>query len=136
MASEETEAIARIMATGFNRHIREHGPDGDYAGEAVETGDGHGLVVTRRIFRNGFRVESEYGVRVEPLPAMTVAGPLTPGQCWAALKDHLSRQVEQDLKVHQEAVAAGDTASAASHGALVSANRGTLAKMRELEAGR
>jgi hypothetical protein len=125
VAREETEIIARIMAAGFNHHIRDHGPDGDYASETVETPDGHSVVVTRR--------GVPYSVRVEQLPALTQGAPLTPGQCWAALKDHLARVIEQDLLVHQQALDADDVATAASFGALVSANRSTLAKMRELE---
>lgn len=131
--SAETGTIARIMATGFNRHIRDHGPDGDYAGEAMETADGHSVVVTRRIFRNGVRRDVPFSVRVEQLPVLAESGPLTPGQCWAALKEYLGRQIEQDLAVHQEALDAGDSVTASAHGALVSANRSTLAKMRELE---
>jgi len=57
----ETETIARLLARGFNEHIRLHGPDGDHAGEAAETGGGHSLVVTR----DG----AQYAVRVEPLQA-------------------------------------------------------------------
>jgi hypothetical protein len=58
----ETETIARILANGFNEHIRRHGPDGDHAGEAVEDGDGFdGLIVMRQ--------GAQYAVRVERLPA-------------------------------------------------------------------
>jgi hypothetical protein len=126
MASAETEVIARIRATGFNRHVRDHGPDGDYAGEATETGDGHGLVVTR----DGV----QYGIRVERLKPLGAAGPLTPGQCWAAVRQHLELQVEHDLRAYEAADAAGEAATAAARGLLVAANRATLAKMRELEA--
>lgn len=52
---------------------------------------------------------------------------------WAALKDYLTQQIKQDLAVHQAALADGDWVSANAHGALVSANRSTLAKMKELE---
>jgi len=61
--------------------------------------------------------------------------PLTPGQRWDALKDYLRDRIDSDLAVSQEARAAGYTGTANAHGALVSANRSTLAKMRELEAG-
>jgi hypothetical protein len=59
----------------------------------------------------------------------------TPDARWQALKDYLTQQIEQDSAVAKEARAAGDPLTARSHGALVSANRSTLAKMRELEAG-
>jgi hypothetical protein len=54
---------------------------------------------------------------------------------WAALKDYLTQRIEQDSAVAKGARAAGDPLTARSHGALVTANRSTLAKMRELEAG-
>ena len=38
-AEPETSIIARIMATGCNRHVRDHGPGGDYAGEGFESGE-------------------------------------------------------------------------------------------------
>jgi hypothetical protein len=60
----ETETIARLLARGFNEHIRLHGPDGDHA-EAAEAGGGHSLVVTR----DG----AQYAVRVEPLQAPQAA---------------------------------------------------------------
>jgi hypothetical protein len=63
------------------------------------------------------------------------SAPLTPGQRWDALKDYLSRLIEQDLAVHKSFLDAGDMATAAPFGGLVSANRSTLAKMRELERG-
>lgn len=62
-------------------------------------------------------------------------GPPIPGQDWAALKDYLAGQVESDLAVSMSFREMGDEFTAAVHGALVSANRGTLAKMRELENG-
>lgn len=119
---------ARLLARGFNDHIRLHGPDGDYAGEAVETGDGHGMVVVR--------VGVHYGVRVERVQALDEPGPLTPGQCWAALKADLEQRIEADAAVMAGLRKAGDPFAAAAHGALVSANRGTLAKMQALEGGR
>lgn len=57
----ETETIARILARGFNEHIRLHGPDGDHADEAA----GSGIIVVRRGVR--------YGVKVECLPAEDAA---------------------------------------------------------------
>lgn len=54
--------------------------------------------------------------------------------CWQALKDDLTRRIELDLAQHERALGAGETAAAASYGGLVSANRSTLAKMREMEA--
>lgn len=63
----ETETIARIMATGFNRHVRDHGPDGDYAGEATETPGGHAVMVSRG--------GSEFAVRVGRSPAKTPEAP-------------------------------------------------------------
>jgi len=74
----ETETVARILARGYNQHIRDHGPDSSAAGEATETADGHGLLVVR----DG----AEYAVRVTRAQAMAAPGPLTPGQCWAALR--------------------------------------------------
>ena len=59
----------------------------------------------------------------------------TETECWTALKDYLAQQIEQDLAVRQAALIDGDLVSANAHGTLVSANRSTLAKMRELEAG-
>ena len=42
----------------------------------------------------------------------------------------------RDHPVHQGYVKLGDLAGAAPYGGLLSANRSTLAKMRELEAGK
>ena len=85
----ETQAIAGLMARGYNRHIREYGPDGSYASEVIESGDGHGVVVERG--------GSQFAVRVEMLPARTASAPMTPGQCWAALKKHIaSERTAQD----------------------------------------
>ena len=52
---------------------------------------------------------------------------------WQALKGYLSTQIKQDDAVRASFHEMGDTATASAHGALVSANRSTLAKMRELE---
>lgn len=54
---------------------------------------------------------------------------------WQSLKDYLTRQIEQDVATAEDFRRAGDTGAAAAHYALVSANRSTLAKMRELEGG-
>jgi hypothetical protein len=43
----ETEIVARLLARGYNEHIRAHGPDDSFAYEVVESGDGHGLVIMR-----------------------------------------------------------------------------------------
>lgn len=51
---------------------------------------------------------------------------------WQALKSYLRTQVDQDLAV---AESFKGTQTGAAHFSLVSANRSTLAKMRELEAG-
>jgi hypothetical protein len=121
----ETSIIARIMATGYNRHVRGHGPGGDYAGEAIESGDGHALYVERG--------GSQFAVRVERLPARTAAAPKTLGQCWAALKDYLGERIDADEAVRKGFTEMGDLDTARAHGCLVSANRSTLAMMRELE---
>ena len=57
------------------------------------------------------------------------------GNRWQALKDDLTGRIGYDLVSHQAALGAGEDIAAASYGGLVSANRSTLAKMRELEAG-
>jgi hypothetical protein len=54
---------------------------------------------------------------------------------WQALKDDLTARINSDQAVHAGFLAAGDMATAAPFGGLLSANRTTLAKMRELEAG-
>src|ERR1035441_9135662 len=77
-----TETIARIMATGYNRHVSDHGPGGSYASETMESRDGHGVVVDRG--------GSQFAVRVERLPAMTTTVPKTPGQHWAGLRVKLT----------------------------------------------
>jgi hypothetical protein len=123
----ETSIIARIMASGYNRHVRDHGPDGDYAGEAIAMGDGHGLVVERG--------GSQFAARIERLPARTADAPKTPGQCWAALKDYLTAQSERYESSFHASEAAGEIADAIEWGAQVGSVMSTLAKMRELEAG-
>jgi hypothetical protein len=127
MPRTDTETIARIMATGYNRHIDVHGPDGSYASEAIESGDGHSVVVER--------AGSQFAVRVDLLPALTNDAPMTPGQCWAALKGWLEKTIEADLAVADEFRdgTPEHQASAAAHYAMVSGHRTTLAKMRELE---
>lgn len=57
------------------------------------------------------------------------------GNGWQVLKDDLTGRIGYDLVSHQAALGAGEDIAAASYGGLVSANRSTLAKMRELEAG-
>jgi len=53
--------------------------------------------------------------------------------CWQLLKDYLSEHIAADEAVRQGMVADGETELAAPFGGLVSANRSTLARMRELE---
>jgi hypothetical protein len=55
---------------------------------------------------------------------------------WQALKDDLTKRINSDHAVHAEFLAADDIAAASPYGGLLSANRSTLGKMRELEAGR
>jgi hypothetical protein len=55
---------------------------------------------------------------------------------WQALRDYLGERIDADDAVHRGFVAAGDMATAAPLGGLLAANRATLGKMRELEAGR
>jgi hypothetical protein len=59
-----------------------------------------------------------------------------PDARWHALKDYLAEHIAADESVRQGMVADGETELAAPFGGLVSANRSTLAKMRELEAGK
>jgi hypothetical protein len=61
---------------------------------------------------------------------------MTPEARWAALKVYLGERIDADEAVRKGFAEMGDLAVAGAHGALVSANRSTLAKMRELEAGR
>lgn len=80
----DTEIVAALLARGYNRHIKDHGPDGSYASETMESGDGHAVMVER----DG----SQFAVRVERLPARTADVPKTPGQCWAALREHIKQE--------------------------------------------
>jgi hypothetical protein len=59
--------------------------------------------------------------------------PMIPAARWQLLKDYLSGCITADEAVRQGMVADGETEKAAPFGGLVSANRSTLAKMRELE---
>lgn len=86
-----TETIARIMATGYNRHVKETGPGGSYASEATESGDGYAVLVERG--------GQQFSVRVERLPARTADAPKTPGQCWAALKAEITRDAETEQEL-------------------------------------
>lgn len=52
---------------------------------------------------------------------------------WQALKDYLSDHITADEAVRQGLMDDGETEQAAPFGGLVSANRSTLRKMRELE---
>ena len=54
---------------------------------------------------------------------------------WAVLKDYLTQQINQDAAVADSGYDGGPVARArsAAHYTLVSANRSTLAMMRELE---
>lgn len=60
---------------------------------------------------------------------------MTPAM-WQALKDYLAKEIDQDLEVAVSCAGADLAATRATHYALVAANRATLGKMRELEAGR
>jgi hypothetical protein len=59
---------------------------------------------------------------------------MTPDERWQALKDYLAKAIDADEKVRVGLVADGQFEQALPYGGLVSANRSTLAKMRELEA--
>jgi hypothetical protein len=61
---------------------------------------------------------------------------VTPEQRWAELKADLIRRIDADVVVFESFRDAGALAEAAPLGGLLSANRSTLAKMRELEADR
>jgi len=52
---------------------------------------------------------------------------------WAALKDYLGERIDADEAVRKGFTEMGDLDTARAHGCLVSANRSTLAMMRELE---
>jgi hypothetical protein len=65
--------------------------------------------------------------------ALEAAAPLITDARWQALKDYLTGCIEADEAVRAGMVADGEDTLAAPFGGLVSANRATLAKMRELE---
>jgi len=67
--------------------------------------------------------------------ALEAAAPHITDARWTALRDYLSENIAADEAVRQGMVADGEDALAAPFGGLVSANRSTLRKMRELEAG-
>jgi hypothetical protein len=81
---------------------------------------------------NNFLAGSEDGVRI------TAAVKSRPDHAawWQALKDDLAERIAGDEAVRQGMVDDGEDALAAPFGGLVSANRSTLRKMRELEAGK
>jgi hypothetical protein len=61
--------------------------------------------------------------------------PLSPAEwaaIWQALRDDLNRRIDADAKVFESFAG---TPQQAAFGGLLSANRTTLAKMRELERG-
>ena len=118
-----TETIARIMATGYNRHVSDHGPGGSYASETMESRDGHGVVVDRG--------GSQFAVRVERLPAMTTTVPKTPGQHWAGLRVKLTVDAATEQRLGDDySEMSGDEAEA-------SANQhwGSAKALREVLAG-
>jgi hypothetical protein len=86
----DTEIVAALMARGYNRHIKDHGPDSSYAGEVHESRDGHAV----KVERDG----SQFAVHVERLPAANANAPKTPGQHWADLR----RKLTQDITTEQE----------------------------------
>ena len=105
----ETETVARILARGYNRHIADCGPDSSAAGEAIEMADGHGLLVVR----DG----AEYAIRVTRAQAMTAPGPLTPGQCWAALRAEIAQErAAQDEIAADQAELGHDWSSERAYG--------------------
>ena len=61
---------------------------------------------------------------------------MTLEQRWDALKADLIKRIDEDVPVHEAFAKAGDLTTAGPLGGLLSANRATLAKMRELEAAR
>ena len=122
-----TEIVARIMARGFNEHIRLHGPDSSAAGEVTQTSDGHGLLVVR----DG----AEYAVRVTRAQAMTSPGPLTPGQCWAALRAEIRQERSRcDDQAAEQAELGHDWSSERLYGR-VEALDGLLGAMDRIEDG-
>ena len=123
----DTSVIARILATGFNRHIELHGPDGDYASEAMGFAGGHGVVVHCGV--------SEFSVRVERLPGMTANGPKTPGQCWTALREEIEQErAAQDEQATGHAELGHRDQEERAYGR-VEALDGLLATMDRTEAG-
>ena len=105
----ETETVARILARGYNRHTQDHGPDSSAAGEVAQTADGHGLLVVR----DG----AEYAVRVTRAQAMAAPGPLTPGQCWAALRAEIAQErAAQDEIAADQAELGHDWSSERAYG--------------------
>lgn len=125
----ETQTIAALMARGYNRHIKEHGPDGSYAGEVIESGDGHGVVVERS--------GSQFAVRVELLPALTNDAPMTIGQRWAALRKEIRRErADQDRNAadHDE-LPGHESQTERAYGAVEALDR-LMATMDRMEADR
>ena len=105
----ETETVARILARGYNQHTQDHGPYTSAAGEPTQTADGHGLLVVR----DG----AEYAVRVTRAQAMTAPGPLTPGQCWAALRAEIAQErAAQDEIAADQAELGHDWSSERAYG--------------------
>jgi len=74
MVSAETEVIARILARGFNAHIRDHGPDGDFADAPMEVDAGYDLIVIRGGVPYGVRVERRH---VQSAPGLATTGDRT-----------------------------------------------------------
>lgn len=60
---------------------------------------------------------------------------MTPGERWAALKADLIKRIDEDAAVLEGYREAGLLARTPTLGGLLSANRSTLSRMRELEAG-
>ena len=123
-----TSVIARILATGYNRHVRDHGPDADHAGEATETADGHGFIVSRG--------GAPYAVRVERAQAMAEPGPLTPGQCWAALREHIrqERAAQDEIAADHSELSGHDRQEERCYGRVEALDE-LLATMTRMEAG-
>jgi hypothetical protein len=80
-----------------------------------------------------FRFKSLEGRRIRVTAELVPEGADVPVDRWNALRDYLSEHIAADEAVRQGMVADGETELAAPFGGLVSANRSTLAKMRELE---
>jgi hypothetical protein len=66
-----TETVARLLVRGYNRHIKDHGPDSSHAGEVAETAGGHGFTVSRDGAHFTVRVERAKDVTfpADPAPA-------------------------------------------------------------------